>query len=102
MSLERFCRKQVVTALSCETVATIAQKMRDQHVGCVVIVDVDGQPIGVITDRDLVVRVMATAASLDATVEPFMSRELATVRRDEQLDDVVLAMRRSGVRRLPI
>jgi CBS domain-containing protein len=102
MSLERFCRKQVVTAFSFETIAAIAQRMRDRHVGCVVIVDTKAQPIGVITDRDLVVRVIATGASTGEPVEQFMSRDLVTARRDNQLDDVVLAMRQAGVRRLPI
>lgn len=102
MSLERFCRKEVVIAFAFETVAAIAQKMRDQHVGCVVIVDSDQVPIGMITDRDLVVRVLAAAGRPDQPIERVMSRDLETVGRGEQLDDVVLAMRRHGVRRLPI
>jgi CBS domain-containing protein len=102
MSLERFCRKSIVTALPDESVAWVAQQMRDEHVGCVIIVDEAERPVGVVTDRDLTVRVLAGGASAEAPVSMFMTPDPVMVRRDRQLDDVVALMREAGVRRLPI
>ncbi len=80
----------------------VAQKMRDEHIGCVAIVNADEHLIGVVTDRDLVVRLIANQASAQDPIERFMTPDPVAVRRDEQPHDVVVAMRTAGVRRLPI
>ena len=55
MALERFCRKPVITMLSKQSVHDAALKMRDHHVGAVLVVD-DDRPVGIVTDRDIVLR----------------------------------------------
>jgi CBS domain-containing protein len=102
MSLERFCRKPIVTALPDDSAAWVAQRMRDEHVGCVIIVDGAGRAVGVVTDRDLTVRVLAGGGSPEAPISMFMTPDPITIRSDQQLDDVVAQMREAGVRRLPI
>ena len=102
MSLERFCRKPVIAVSPKQSIHDAALKMRDQHVGAVVVVEAE-RPIGIVTDRDLVLR--ATADGKDARNTPVgevMSRALKTVRADEKLDDAISAIRTAGVRRLPI
>jgi CBS domain-containing protein len=100
MSLERFTRKHLVTAPPNESVAQVALKMRD-GVGAVVIVD--GQiPIGIVTDRDLTLRVLADCLSPDVPVRVVMSRSPAVVYVDESIDVAMARMRERGVRRLPI
>jgi CBS domain-containing protein len=101
MSLARFARKQVVTADASETVRQVAGKMLDGHVGAVVILE-NRRPVGIVTDRDLALRVIATARPPDTEVREVMSQDLVTARVDEGLDEVVFRMRRSGVRRLPL
>ncbi len=97
---------EVITASRESSLADCARLMRSEHVGCLVIVEgigEDERPVGIVTDRDIVVE--AIAVGLDTktmTAEDIMSRPLATVGQD---DDVMLAlarMRQHGVRRLPV
>ncbi len=101
MSIERFCRKRVVTAQPDESAFAVARRMRDEHVGCVVIVEL-GRPVGIVTDRDLVSRVLAERRSPEQPIRDFMTAAPVTVRAGDQLDHVVSRMREAGVRRLPI
>ncbi|MFO0662912.1 MAG: CBS domain-containing protein [Polyangiaceae bacterium] len=101
MTLRRF-RHEVVTCTVEEPVEDIAKKLATSHVGCVVLVR-EGRPIGVLTDRDLVIRVVAagksaktTRASDVVTYDPFVIEENAGVA------GALRAMRSHGVRRLPI
>ena len=103
MSMERFCRKQVVAVRPEDTVDTVAQKMRDGHVGAVVVADEERRPLGIITDRDIVCRVAAehrapeTLAARDVMTSP-----VVTGRSDGAIDEASIEMRRTGVRRLPL
>jgi len=80
--------------------------MRTHHVGDVVVVDKEGgEPIprGILTDRDIVLEILAEGVDLDAVnVGDVMSCELATVDEDTSLMDVIKVMRSKGVRRMPV
>jgi CBS domain-containing protein len=102
MSLERFCRKRVVTAQASEPVVDVARRMRDEHVGSVVIVSTDGAPTGIVTDRDLVVRALAEGGDPAAAIETIMTPAPVTLERNDRLDDVVACMREHGIRRIPV
>ncbi|MFZ5469094.1 MAG: CBS domain-containing protein [Myxococcota bacterium] len=102
MSLERFCRKRVVTVSPTQSVSEAARKMREEHVGLVV-VEEGGKPVGILTDRDVTCRVVAEGREAKALpVGEVMSRDVVVAQRDSLLDEVVVAMRRRGVRRIPI
>jgi CBS domain-containing protein len=101
------CERDVIVATEEATVTTAAQLMRKHHVGCIVIVerkDVGlGVPKGIVTDRDLIVEVMAP--ELDPavmTVGDIMTRELVTIRADADVNDAMRYMRAKGLRRLPV
>jgi CBS domain-containing protein len=88
------------------TIVEVAQLMRLHHVGDVVIVE-DREdipvPIGIITDRDLVVELIADEVNLDAvTVGDVMSYELVTARTDDSIWETLKRMRAQGVRRIPV
>ena len=103
MSLERFCRKEVVTGRADEQVFAAARKMREGHVGALVIVDERSRPVGILTDRDLICRVLA--AGRDANnllVEAVMSRDLVVIGRTGTIDEAAFSMRKHGVRRIPV
>jgi CBS domain-containing protein len=103
MSLERFCRRQPVVVSPRETVDGVAQRMRDEHVGAVVVVDERLSPIGILTDRDIACRVVADHRAPEATrVGDVMSKDLEVLRSVASLDEALFSMRRRGVRRLPI
>jgi CBS domain-containing protein len=101
MSLERFTRKQVIVAAPHTPVSDVAALMLAHHVGGVVIAE-ERQPLGMITDRDLALRVVGAGLSGDVPVSRVMSRNLVVARVDAELDEAFLTMRRAGVRRLPI
>ena len=80
--------------------------MRREHVGCVVVAEKkeDGEvPVGILTDRDIVVSVVAVGIDPRVlTVADAMTRELAVVREEDSLGSVLSVMRQHGVRRLPV
>lgn len=101
MLLSRFEHGAVVAELE-ESAATAARRMRDFRVGCVVVVR-DGRPVGIITDRDLAVRVVAEGRDADRTlVSEIVTYEATTVPRDAGVETAVRLMSERGVRRLPI
>ena len=105
MKIERLCNREVTLAYENERIDEIARRMRERHVGSVIVVPRDNgsTPVGVLTDRDIVVEVLA--AGLDyrnVTVGEVMSREPATVREDDDVVDALRIMRTHGVRRLPV
>lgn len=84
------------------TVAEAAFLMASHHVGTVIVVE-DMVPVGMVTDRDLVVRVLATGLNCrTATVRSIMSRPLVTITLDQSLAAAVALMAEHGIRRLPI
>lgn len=107
MTIGEICTRETVIATREMTVAAAAQLMRRHHVGTLVVVDqVNGGkrvPVGIITDRDAVVEVMATGLDPNAiTVGDIMEQELVTARENEGVLETMQIMRYKGVRRLPI
>ena len=106
MTVGHFCNREVVICRPESTIVEVAQLMRLHHVGDVVIVE-DREdipvPVGIITDRDLVVELIADGVDLDAvTVGDVMSYELVTARTDDSIWETLKRMRGQGVRRIPV
>ncbi|MFN8160169.1 MAG: CBS domain-containing protein [Solirubrobacterales bacterium] len=102
MQLSEIMTAAVITADHGATALEVAQLMRDHNVGSVVIVDSDGTPSAMVTDRDLAVRVLAEEAGADATVDENASRPLITGDPDMELDEAAALMVQHRVRRLPV
>lgn len=106
MSIGEICTREVVTARPETSVATAAELMRRHHVGDLVVVSgSEGRrvPIGIVTDRDIVVEVVAVKLDPDAlTVGEIMGQELDTGHEDDAIFDTLQSMRTKGVRRVPI
>ncbi|ABD69260.1 putative signal-transduction protein with CBS domains [Rhodoferax ferrireducens T118] len=100
------CTRNVSVAFKATTLPGAARLMRENHVGCLVVVDeVEGKRIvvGLLTDRDIVTAVVAS--DLDPAtlrVEDVMATDLVTAREDDSLIDLMHTMRRKGVRRIPV
>jgi CBS domain-containing protein len=75
--------------------------MARYHVGAVVIVDLQ-RPIGIVTDRDLALRIVAAHRPGEVPIRDVMSTDLVVAHTDQQLDTIVFKMREHGVRRLPL
>jgi CBS domain-containing protein len=108
MRAGELCIRQVVTAQREESVVTAAQRMAEHGVGDLIVVEDEreqpGRPIGIVTDRDLVVYVLTSAARApsEVTVGQVMTPELATVDEQDDAETVLATMKERGVRRLPV
>jgi CBS domain-containing protein len=106
MTVGKFCNREVVIASGEATIVETAQLMRRHHVGDVVIVDRSMSPpvpIGIITDRDIVVELIAAEVPLASVkVGEVMSYELVTAREDDSIWDTLQRMRARGIRRMPV
>lgn len=84
------------------SVAAVARIMRDRDIGDVLVTEGDHLR-GLVTDRDLVVRLISEGVDPEqTTVIGACSEDLVTVRPDEDLDHVVQLMREHSVRRIPV
>jgi CBS domain-containing protein len=95
-------RKDPVTIPADHTITEAAGVMDRRAVGALVVVEADGRPVGIVTDRDLVVRAMARRAAADARVDSVMSTDLLTLTPDADLRDAVAIFERHAVRRVPL
>lgn len=102
MSLEKLVIEGIETAGPSATAETLAMRMAEAGIGSIVIEE-EMKPIGVVTDRDIAVRVDATGqAPSEVQAADIMTEEPATVSIDSGLLDVTDAMREHSVRRMPI
>lgn len=106
MAVGEICNREVVIAEKTLSVVDAAQLMRKHHVGDLVVIEEKAgrkYPVGIVTDRDIVVEVVAAGVNPDALkVGDIMGPEVATVREGEGLFEALRHMRDKGVRRMPV
>lgn len=106
MSAGEYCNREVVVIHKDAAVRDAVNLLRNYHVGDVVVVEqVAGKkhPIGILTDRDIVVEILAKDVDMTSvTVGDVMSLKLVTVTEQTSLLDTLERMRQHGVRRLPV
>jgi len=104
MTAGEYCNREVVITEQDTSVTEAAVLMRQHHVGDLVVVEKRGGktiPTGIITDRDLVIEVIAQKVAAETlSVKDIMSADPVTVTEDEKLLDVLAMMQRKGVRRI--
>ncbi|MGA2682782.1 MAG: CBS domain-containing protein [Candidatus Bathyarchaeia archaeon] len=93
--------KKVVTIDVSQSVFEAAELMSAKGVGCLVVTD-KSAPVGIVTERDFVRRIVAKRASLDVKVSEIMSKSLVTVNPDTSIRDAARLMSRHKIRRLPV
>ena len=106
MSVGEICDRNVVTIHQNQDLEDAVSLMRSEHVGDVVVVEERGQhrhPVGILTDRDVLVKVLGKRLSLDdADIADVMSFDLITALESESVDAALERMNNYGVRRLPV
>jgi CBS domain-containing protein len=106
MAITEFCRRDVAVVDKNSFVFEAARKMRDLHVGDVVVCENEGgvtRPIGILTDRDIVVGLVALQIPVDTVrVEDVMTPALVTAEEDAGVYETIHLMETYGVRRLPV
>ena len=106
MDIGEICNREVVFAYRGTPLVEAARLMREHHVGSlVVVVDrlSERVPVGIVTDRDITIGVIAKGLDAKAlTVGDVISEQLASVHEHDSLPDALRLMRTRGVRRLPV
>ena len=103
MLVKDFMSSPVITVDEDATVHKAAQLMDDGHVGCIIVTSKERKPLGIITERDLVTRVLAkNIQPSKLTAKEVMTSPLVTVDPDETLSEASRRMSRLNIRRLGV
>lgn len=106
MSIGEICNREVIVIEKEGSISEVIRLMRDHHVGDVVVVETRNglrYPVGILTDRDIVVEILAKDIGLDDVgIVDVMSYELAVSGEEDDVIDTVKRMRAKGVRRMPV
>jgi CBS domain-containing protein len=101
MKVQEFIQRSAVTVGPGCTIEQAARTMADKGVGSLMVVD-GGRLTGVLTDRDLVVKVLAGKKPTDGRVDSVMSMNVVAVDADADIRDAIRAFSSHAVRRLPV
>lgn len=106
MRVGEYCNREVIVAERTTGVVEAARLMRRYHVGTLLVVEREhngNRPMGIVTDRDLVVEVLAQdAPPAQLALDDIMSAHVATALEDDDVLDTLRRMRALGVRRMPV
>jgi CBS domain-containing protein len=103
MSVGRICSREIDIAEANETARDAARRMLQRGVGTLVVLNDERQPIGLVTDRDLVLRVLAPARDPETTrVREIMTADPKVLREDSPIEGALGLMRAGSFRRVPI
>ena len=100
-SITEAMTKDVKTIESSTTAQDAAQLMRSEDIGSLPIVD-DRRLVGVVTDRDIAIRVVAEGKGADTSVDQIASKEVVCVDPQQSLEEAARLMAEHQVRRLPV
>ena len=103
MSVGEICTREVDLAEADQTAQVAARRMNSRNVGTLVVIDKESRPVGILSDRDLAVRVVAEGLDpTQALVGDLMSRAPDCVREDLGIEMALCQMRAGPCRRLPV
>jgi CBS domain-containing protein len=103
MTVGRICIRDVDLAEPDESVQVAARRMHSRKVGTLVVLDEAKRPIGIVSDRDLTVRVLAEGLSpIETTVGQVMTHSPRTVSEETPIEEALAIMRSGPFRRIPI
>ena len=104
MSAGEYCNREIVVVEKSDSVREAAKLMRERHVGDVVVVEKTAEgakPQGILTDRDIVIELLAKDVDVDSvSIGDIMSTHLVSVNEDTKLLDAINLMRDKSIRRL--
>ena len=102
MPIGDYCEKPAAAVRGDETVRAAAQRMKQEGVGSLPVVT-DGRPVGIVTDRDLVLETLCNRLDPGSVrIDEIASRPLVTVEQDAPVREAIRLIRRHAVRRLPV
>ncbi len=101
VTVENLMTKKALTIDAQKTVFEAAQLMSQKEVGDLIVVD-NEMPVGIVTERDFVRRVIAKGRAVDMKVSDVMSKPLITIGPDASLKEAARKMGKHKIRRLPV
>jgi len=101
MYVSDFTWREPVTIDVAETITTAARRLAEHGVGALVVVDED-RPVGIVTDRDLVVRVLARGADAAGRIDGVMSMGVVALDADDDVEELYAVFGRHAIRRVPV
>ena len=101
MQVHEVMTPTVLTVKPLTSVCEIARLMRDEDIGAVPVADND-RLVGMVTDRDIVLRAVANGDGLDKSARDIMSPEILYCREDQDVNEVLRNMGEQQIRRLPV
>ncbi len=106
MSIGKICETKVITATKDMMITEAAQVMKQHNIGSIVVVEQQQSsyiPIGMLTDRDIVTKVVTEDLDLDSvTVGDVMNNELLILKQHQTIQEAIDMMSAKGVRRVPV
>ena len=103
MSVRDYCRGMPHTARAGDSLRDAAARMDSLGVGCLVVIDDARRPIGMLTDRDVALRVLRSRLDPDAvTIGDVMHASVVTVTEKAPVAVAIRFMRNNGLRRIPV
>ena len=102
MEIGSICSREVDTIQGTEKALVAAQRMLQRNVGSLVVVAESGVPVGIVTDRDLTIRVLARSLSPDTPISEVMTEDPHCVKEGYVVEAALNTMLRTPCRRLPV
>lgn len=103
MTIGKIAKRDVDTALADESIQAAAQRMGTRLVGTLVVLDEEQRPTGMITDRDIAIRVVGQGRDPHrTTVGEVMTRDVLVAHEDLEVEKALSLMRANTIRRLPV
>lgn len=102
MTAKQICNSDVDVITADETAQVAAGRMHARKVGSLVVVNERQEPIGIVTDRDLAVRIVAEGKDSTTTIGDVMTHDPETVREETPIEDALRIMRNGSFRRVPV
>ena len=101
MTIEDVMTKSVITVDGSVTINEAAKLMEDVKVGAIIVSE-NNEPVGIVTDRDFAVKVVAHAYHITTPIKQIMSSPLFAINSDESIRNASEIMYQHGVRKLPV
>jgi len=101
LKVSEIMKRDVIAVSSGISIREAAEIMAKYGIGSVMVLDHDGTPLGIFTERDLV-KAVAKGVGLDAPVDEVMSRSLIVIQQDESVVSAAMKMIENGIRHLPV
>ena len=102
MLVDAIMNSEVITVTRDHTVLRAARLMREHNVGSIIVVDDLNRPIGLLTDRDITIKLVAEGGNVETPIDEVMSTPVYAVAESTLIFDLLREMSRRKVHRVPV